>query len=854
MILSRPFATPRRSAICCLLACLAACSGSPDAKSLAPVIVPPVPVVTTVTAVPVTQTIEVGGTATLAAEVRDQLGAMMLGQTVTWSTSDSAIASVVSMSGVVTGTGVGTALLTASAAGKTALATVVVVPIPVVSVTVSGQTTPLAIGLSASFAASLKDRNGAVLTGRTVSWSSSAPSVAIVDSTGKASALAVGTTIITAVSEGVSGSATLLVTATGGLPVPTISAMTPAALVPGTSITLDGSAFDTLTSRNTVTIRGISARVTRASATQLTVTVPCASSGAADVQVTASGRVGPKFTSNLQAAQRALSVGEARVETGLPCVELVGASGAARYIVAVVNMATSQNSFGEFEFAGNSPTAAAPVIVPPTPSMINRTSALDEQARRDRAHEDILERNRAIYAEGRALMRSQPRASRAALPAALPAVGDQRDFFYTLTVGCRDTTAKMRVKALYVGSKAIIWEDTTNVILAAKNATLDGYYQRMGSIFDQDQYDVVKSTFGDPLRRDAVTDNDGHINMVFTQRLTGTNAAAFVTSCDQYPTTTFAASNYGQVLYAGAPSVEGSNLNSTKYVDGWFNFMARTIVHEAKHIASHSARFANGAPNLEQSWLEEGTARHAEEIWVRDYLHKVAWKGNSGFGSASTNGIYCDFHGESAACNAADALRRPSYGMRRHFNELKDKLDEPWNWSIYGDGQAQTGSVFYETAWSLVRYAIDRYAVSDAAFLSALTNSTATGLENLSQIAGVSSTELLGMWSLALYADDYPGLASPSADLRFPTWNLRSIYGALNQDPTWGSRFTTPFPIQPVQLGFGSFSSERRDTRGGATAYFQISGTASGPQLVNVRAIGGGNPSSNLRIAIARLQ
>ncbi|MEO8624686.1 MAG: hypothetical protein ABI625_26625, partial [bacterium] len=355
-------------------------------------------------------------------------------------------------------------------------------------------------------------------------------------------------------------------------------------------------------------------------------------------------------------------------------------------------------------------------------------------------------------------------------------------------------------------------------------------------------------------RRDISLANDGRVHMVFSERLNGTGAAAFVTGCDQYPVTTYIASNFGLVFYGSVPTIKGSNLNSTAYPDGWFTFMARTVVHEVKHIASFSARVANSAFTFEESWLEEGTARHAEELWVRADLEKVAWKANTGFGSASTNGVYCDFHPENATCTAADALRRPSYGMRRHFNEIKAKLQQPWNWSVFGDGAGQTGSVFYQTAWSLVRYAIDRYGVSDSDFLTRLTNSNGAGLSNLSTLAGVSSDQLLGNWGLALYADDYPGLASPGADIQFPTWNLRSIYAGLNTDPTWGGQFPTVYPIVPLALSYGSFATQRSGLRGGANAYFELAGTATTPQLLNVHAIGGGAPSVTLRVAIARLQ
>jgi uncharacterized protein YjdB len=58
----------------------------------------------------------------------------------------------------------------------------------------------------------LKDANGNVLTGRTVTWASSNTGVATVSSSGLATALLVGTATITATSEGKSGSGTITVT------------------------------------------------------------------------------------------------------------------------------------------------------------------------------------------------------------------------------------------------------------------------------------------------------------------------------------------------------------------------------------------------------------------------------------------------------------------------------------------------------------------------------------------------------------------------------------------------------------------------------------------------------------------
>ncbi|MDB4914856.1 MAG: hypothetical protein JWM95_2500 [Gemmatimonadetes bacterium] len=834
------------------LAFATSCGGGSDAGNITREL-PPVPVIATVSVTPAATSIDVGGNATFTADVRDQFGGPFAVQAVTWTSSSASIAPV-SSAGVVNGLAPGTVTITASVSGKSGTATLTVAPAAVSSVSVPAPPAALNAGESVQLSAIVRDRSGASLQGRVVAWASSSAAIATVDAGGKVTAVGGGSATITATSEGVSGSATIVVLGVGAVQ-PTITSISPATLAPGSIATITGTGFDAATAGNVITIRGVSVTALTATPTQITLTIPCVNQGAADVQVTANQRKGAAFTSTVAVPQRSLAVGQAIVASDASCNELTAVSGAARYIVSVFSAAASENTLVDFEIDGNPASAVSPFIAQATPARTMALAAPGPEAARDRAHFAQLERNRANLAEGQRLSALLPSPGRSliAARAALPAIGDARDFYMTFGTTCNDTTQQMHGKVIYVGAHAIVWEDSTNVLQSSKDPALAGYYQRLGKIFDADQYDVIRTNFGDPLLRDAVTDNDGHINMVFSDRLNNTGAAAYVSSCDQFPTTVFKGSNFGQMFYGFTPTTTGSNLNSTLFPDGWFIFMGRTVVHEVKHIASLSARVVNNA-SFEESWLEEGTARHAEELWTRQYIHKASWKGNNGFGSAATNGVFCDFHPENSVCNAADGLRRPSYGVRRQFNEIRNKLVQPWNWSIYGDGSGQSGSVFYQTTWSLVRYAIDRYATSEASFLTALTSSRGTGLANLSALAGVSPDQLFGLWTLSLYADDYPGLTAPSIDIQFPTWNLRSIYAGLNTDPTWGSTFTTPFPIVPVTVGFGSFASQRRSLRGGANAYFELQGTSAGPQLLNVRSLSGGAASSNLRIAIARLQ
>jgi hypothetical protein len=602
-------------------------------------------------------------------------------------------------------------------------------------------------------------------------------------------------------------------------------------------------------------VGGAPAFVLTASATQLTVRTPCAAGGSAPVVVTVEGAASAPRPVSLVVPRHALAVGEVLLRESAElsaCNELAAPGGAARYLVMVYSTATSANTTIDVQLDGNPGPAVARLTGARASAVALPAAADPAQAARDRAHFAHLERERALFAQLMASGAAAAPRPRAALRA-IPAVGDMRTFYYNFG-GCNDSSQVLRARALYVGPRAIVWEDSANALQSTATPLLAAYYARLGRVFDRDQYETVRSYFGDPLRRDAVTDGDARLNMVFTQRLNGSGAAAYVTSCDQFSRVSGRwGSNFGENFYAFVPTTAAPNVASTASPDGWYHFMARTVVHEVKHIASFAARIENAASAYEQSWLEEGTARHAEEVWVRDSLHRVPWKGNTGWGSTATNGVACDFNPATAACLDADTLRRPSYGMRRHFDEIRPKLTAPWNWSPYGDATGQSGAVFYQTTWSLVRYASDRFAGSDRQFLTALTQSTLTGTANLGAVAGVAADRLLALWGLALFTDDLPGLPAGAADLSFATWNLRSIYAGLNADPSWGGRFTTPYPLESTTLPYGAFTTSRTGLRGGAHAYYQFSGTQSAAQLVGLSGAGGGPLPATARVAIVRL-
>jgi hypothetical protein len=107
-----------------------------------------------------------------------------------------------------------TVVATAHPGNKSDTASITVTcPVPVATVEVTPAAATIMVGATVQLSATLRDSTGAVLTGRVVTWSSGAGGVAAVSADGLVSGLAAGSATITATREGVSGTASVTVTA-----------------------------------------------------------------------------------------------------------------------------------------------------------------------------------------------------------------------------------------------------------------------------------------------------------------------------------------------------------------------------------------------------------------------------------------------------------------------------------------------------------------------------------------------------------------------------------------------------------------------------------------------------------------
>ena len=151
--------------------------------------------------------LNVDGTKQLTATINP---ASVTGKTVTWESSAPTVATI-DNTGKITAVGVGTATITATVDGKSATCAVTVkaaTPTQVESVTLSDTAVELNVDGTKQLTATI---NPASVTGKTVTWESSAPTVATIDNTGKITAVGVGTATITATVDGKSATCAVTV-------------------------------------------------------------------------------------------------------------------------------------------------------------------------------------------------------------------------------------------------------------------------------------------------------------------------------------------------------------------------------------------------------------------------------------------------------------------------------------------------------------------------------------------------------------------------------------------------------------------------------------------------------------------
>ena len=176
--------------------------------------VPVDPALTDITVTPSSATLMVGETKGFVATALDQDGNAMPGIDIAWSSSDPTVGAI-DDDGVFTALVAGTATVTAASGDIAGTATVTVSdeePV-LTSLNVTPPRATLAAGDSLKFIVTARDQNGNVMPAGAVAWTSSDPAAGTIDDDGVFTALAAGTTTVTATSGEVAATAAVTVIA-----------------------------------------------------------------------------------------------------------------------------------------------------------------------------------------------------------------------------------------------------------------------------------------------------------------------------------------------------------------------------------------------------------------------------------------------------------------------------------------------------------------------------------------------------------------------------------------------------------------------------------------------------------------
>jgi hypothetical protein len=435
-------------------------------------------------------------------------------------------------------------------------------------------------------------------------------------------------------------------------------------------------------------------------------------------------------------------------------------------------------------------------------------------------------------------------------PTRIPSVvGDTATVRMRSAADC-STYTNIVARAVYVGPHSVVLEDSKSPLAG----TMDADYVRLGEEFDQVMFPILTRDFGDPLALDSLTNDDQRIAMLFTPEVNArsANLLGFVSACDFFPpdaASWIGASNQAEIFYARAATNATGTASDVNSRDGWYRYMRSTLIHETKHIASFAERILRTpetAPDLilEESWLEEGTAQVAVELYARTvYGAGLTWKG----GALYKNTLYCDWSNRYATCG------NPPILMLDHFAFLQDYLANVDSKSFLSSGNED--SDIYGSAWLFARWAADSYAQDEGAFFKALvTDWQRAGIANIRARTNASWDAMLTNFMTSLWATGRAGV-TPAAGSQFvvASWNLADIFAGMNAD---NSRYPAQ-PLRQASSAMGNFDLSISRVSGGSASFVELtSPTAIAGQIVGVRDQSGTpfGPSSPLRLAVLRVQ
>jgi len=576
---------------------------------------------------------------------------------------------------------------------------------------------------------------------------------------------------------------------------PVLAAVSPATASPGSSVTLIGQNFSPDADHNVVLFSGLRGRVTAASTTQLTVTVPLCLT-ARSVEITAQLGMVASSSTSLQVLSagsvESLAVGESVFATdpeGFSCVTVPG-DGAASYLVMVQSTSEVGAAMHPVSFFGLSADGnpyASIVDTPVQASIAPPSRVLLDGPGRVQANWDArLREYEAEITRGRGQAQTDvpegDRAQRVDRPAAVPSMGEQRTFEVFRGAG---DFIEVTATARHIGQKAAFFVDL--------NSPEGGYtpadLQYFSDTFDQVIHPMVTSSFG----VESDLDQNSRIVVLLTpavNALTPRSASGFVGGfffgVDLLPK--MQGSNAAEIFYSLVPD-PGGLFSDPRPRDRLLEVTPAILAHEYQHMVHFNERvLVRGAEANEATWLKEGLAQFSEELAAREL-------------------------DDAGDADAAELFRDGTVDRSRRYLAGPDSIS-----LLISSGQgtlAERGAGFL-----YVMYLVDRFG-SD--LVGRLTRTTNTGARNVEAETRTDWATGLSDWWSAVWMDGESGLSDTPA---FPGVDLKAFLG-------------DPFPLEADVTGQGDFVLYQ-SLRSASVAYYIVTPAAGGSMTLRVGGESGG--------------
>lgn len=596
-------------------------------------------------------------------------------------------------------------------------------PTPVASVNVAAGNASINVGQTTTLTASTLSAAGTALSGRVVTWATSASTVATVSATGLVTGVTAGTATITAVSEGKSGSTVITVIN----PNSACNGVTPISM-------------------NVGDVRVLST----AERTNL-----CVAAGAAGSEY-----VLIPFVSDTLPARRSVTVTSTNTvaTTAGPSFSLNQSIGGISPLSISTSADFKLNRAFERRLRLTEKRDLAPMM-----RMRGKPSLLPQLMRASSAQAQL-------QAQMQAQLSLDPNtpASKITGLAATPTVGT----LITLNANGNDACTNRqnaigRVAA--VSKSAIVIADTT----APAGGFTDADYASFATTFDTLIFPIDTTNFGAPFDMD----NNGRIVLFFTpavNRLTPKGAKYFIGgfffSRDLFPVTATtqvpfpcASSNEGEMFYL--PVVDPSKTINEQFASKTAiqTQTIGTLIHEFQHLINASRRiYITDASDFEDVWLNEGMSHTAEELL---YQRITGFTPKSDLNLATITST-------QARLDAVNA-----YQLQNLFR-LSDYMQATETSSAYvqNDSLETRGGT-----WGLLRYAMDQSPGTQSQYLKSLVNSAFNGAKNFDAVfAGTFSNTIAWTqaFNIALFTDNAGFTIDPKYTIL--SWNFRSVLPQVN--------------------------------------------------------------------------